>query len=59
MIEVLKIIAGSWPIAIMVLGAMGGFIALYILHWRKQLDLEDKAYRASQAVVIRNRDNAG
>lgn len=56
MIEVLGIVAGSWPIAIMVLGAMAGGIALYIIRWFKQSDREDKAYRASQALTVRERD---
>lgn len=56
MIEVLQIIASSWPIAAMVLGAIAASIALYIIRWFKQSDREDKAYRASQALVVRDRD---
>lgn len=57
MIEVLKIVAGSWPIALMMISAMIGGIVLYLIRWFKQSDIEDKAYRASQAVVVRHREN--
>lgn len=59
MIEVLGIVAGSWPIAIMVLGAMVGGVVIYLIRWFKQSDQEDKAYRSSQALVVRQHDNAG
>lgn len=55
MIEVLSIVAQSWPIAIMFLGATVGGIALYVIRWWKKSDQEDKAYRASQALVVRER----
>lgn len=55
MIEVLGIIASSWPIAIMVLGAMIASVVIYLIRWFKQADHEDKALRASQAVVVRER----
>lgn len=54
MIEVLSIIAGSWPIAIMFLGIIAGSLVLYVIRWFRQSDREDKAYRASQAVVVRD-----
>ena len=53
--EALKIIAESWPIAIMVLGVMVAGVVLYLIRWFKQSDREDKAYRSEQAVVVRNR----
>lgn len=54
--ETLKIIASSWPIAVMVVSAMAGGLALYIVNWRKQSEAEDKAYRSSQAVSVRRND---
>lgn len=59
MIEVLRIIADSWPIAVMILGAIAGGVILYLIRWFKQSDREDKAYRSSQAVVVRRSDDAG
>lgn len=59
MVEVLGIVAGSWPIAIMVLGAITGGIVVYLIRWFKQADQEDKAYRSSQALVVRQHDDAG
>lgn len=59
MIEVLKIIADSWPITFMFLGVIAGGIILYLIRWFKQADREDKAYRASQAVVVRQHNSAG
>lgn len=52
--EALQIIAQSWPIAIMVLGAIAGCIALYVIRSVKQSDREDKAYRSTQAVAVRD-----
>ena len=59
MIEVLSIIAGSWPIAVMVLGAMIGSVVVYLIRWFKKADEEDKAYRSSQALIVRQHDDAG
>ena len=56
--EALKIIAASWPIAIMVLGSMIASVVLYIVRCIKQTAREDKASRATQAMVVHNRDNA-
>jgi uncharacterized membrane-anchored protein len=56
MIEVLRVVAGSWPLAVMFLGAVAGGIALYIVRWFKQANREDKAYRATQAVVVRQHE---
>lgn len=57
MIRVLEIIASSWPIAVIIISAMIGSVALYIINWFKKSDSENKALRASQAVMIRNREN--
>lgn len=56
MIRVLEIVAQSWPIAIMTLGFIAGGLALYVIRWWKKSDAEDKAYRASNAVTVRDRD---
>lgn len=53
MIEVLQIVANSWPIAAMVLGSVVGGVVIYLIRWRKQSDQEDKAYRSSQAMTVR------
>lgn len=58
--EALKVVAASWPIAMVLIAAMVGGVALYLIRWFKQSDLEDKALRASQAVVVRRHsDDAG
>lgn len=36
--EAFRIIAGSWPIAVMVLGCIAGGLALYVIRWLKQKD---------------------
>lgn len=59
MIQVLSIIAGSWPIAIMFIATIAGGVVLYLIRWFKKADEEDKAYRASQAIVVRQHDDAG
>lgn len=57
--EVLRIVAGSWPIVVLLVAAMAAGLALYVIHWFRQTDREDKAYRSQQAVVVRDRDSAG
>jgi hypothetical protein len=54
--QVLQIISTSWPIAMMFLGTIVGGIVIYLIRWFKQADREDKAYRASQALVVRERE---
>lgn len=56
MIRVLEIVATSWPIAVVLIAAMAASIALYVVRWFKQSDIEDKAYRSKQAVVVRKED---
>ena len=43
----------------MVLGAMVGGVVVYLIRWFKKSDEEDKAYRSSQALVVRRHDDAG
>lgn len=61
--EVLRIISGSWPLAVMFLGACTAGIVLYFIQWIKRSDRDDKALRAEQATAITtykgNHDNAG
>lgn len=57
MIEVLQIIAGSWPIALMVVVAIAG--AVLNNRWKQVLDDSQavRDLRATQAVVVRGRDD--
>jgi hypothetical protein len=55
MIEYFKILSGSWPLAVMFIALLGACVALYIIHWFKKSDEEDKAIRASKAVVVCDR----
>lgn len=58
--EAFQVLANSWPITVMFLGAVAGGVILYLIRWYKQSDHEDKAYRSSQAVVVRQyHDDAG
>jgi heme/copper-type cytochrome/quinol oxidase subunit 2 len=57
--EILQIIASSWPIAVMFIALCVAGVVLYVIQWFKRADREDKAYRASQALVVRSHDNAG
>lgn len=54
MIEILKIVADSWPIATMFIAVIFACIVIYFIRWLKKSEQEDKAYRASQAVTVRN-----
>lgn len=47
--QVLAIIASSWPLAVMFIALLAASLALYIIRWVKVADREDKAYRAAQA----------
>lgn len=55
-IEVLQIIATSWPIAIMVVAISAAIVLSR--RWKQAMDnqLEVQNIRASQAVVVRGRD---
>lgn len=55
MLEYFQILANSWPLTIMFVAAVVGSLLFYLIRWCKTSDHEDKAYRASQAVVVRNR----
>ena len=52
MMEVLRIVASSWPIAVMFIALCVAGIVLYVIHEIKRADREDKAYRAAQAREI-------
>lgn len=47
----------SWPFAAMFVATLAAALVLYTLHWRKKSDEQDKAYRASNAVVTQRREN--
>jgi hypothetical protein len=51
-VEILSIVAGSWPIAVMFIAACTAGITLYVINWIKRENREDKALRAAQAREI-------
>jgi uncharacterized membrane-anchored protein len=55
MVEYFRILATSWPLAVMFIAVIAGGIALYVIRWFKKSDQEDKAYRSQQALVVRER----
>ena len=55
--ELLRIVATSWPITIMFIALCASGLVLYVVNWFKRSDMEDKAIRASQALVVRPRDD--
>jgi len=59
MIEVLKIIAESWPITLMVLGLAAVWTTRYV--FKRTMDDKDtvRNLNAKQAVVVRNRHEGG
>jgi hypothetical protein len=50
--EVLSVVAGSWPVAVMFIAVCVTGFALYVVNWCKRADREDKAFRAAQARAI-------
>jgi uncharacterized membrane protein len=56
MLEYLKVIAGSFPIAIMFIALCVAVVVLYLINWFKRADADDKALRASQARSVIRRD---
>ena len=44
----------SWPFAVMFIATIAALVLLYLIRWFKQSDEQDKAYRASSAVVVRD-----
>lgn len=54
-LEAFNIFAGSWPIAFMFLVLVIGIVAIYITRAVRESDKEDKAVRAANAVVVRER----
>lgn len=61
--EVLQIVASSWPLAVMFIALCVAGVVLYVIQWFKRSDRDDKAYRAAQAREVStykgNHDNAG
>lgn len=49
----LQIIAGSWPIAVMFIATLGALLALKVMRIAERNRKEDIAYRASQALTVR------
>lgn len=56
MIKVLEIVAGSWPIAMIIVAFMIACVIIYLIRWFKQSDIEDKAFKANQAIVVRRNE---
>ena len=50
--EVLRIVSSSWPLAVMFIAICVACVVLYVINWFKRSDMEDKAIRASQALVV-------
>ena len=50
--QVLSIVAGSWPIAVMFIATCIAGIVLYVINWIKRDAREDKAMRAATAREI-------
>ena len=50
--EVLQIVASSWPLAVMFIALCVAGVVLYVIQWFKRADREDKAMRAAQAREI-------
>jgi hypothetical protein len=50
--QVLAIVASSWPLAVMFIALCCTGIALYLMRWVERGNREDKAYRAAQAREI-------
>jgi hypothetical protein len=59
MLEYLKVIAGSFPIAVMFIAFCVAIVALYLINWFKRADIEDKALRASQAKTVTRYNEEG
>lgn len=57
--EILRIVSSSWPLAVMFIALCIAGLAFYVINWFKRSDRDDKALRASQALVVRQRDSAG
>lgn len=55
--EILQIIAQSWPLAVCFIALCAACLAFYVINWFKRSDIEDKALRASQAVVVRKQES--
>lgn len=57
MIEYLRIIAGSWPIACTVIGISTAITIRRTLRQAMDNSRDAREYRASQAVVVRGRED--
>lgn len=54
----LQIIAGSWPIAVMFIALLAALLVLRIIRFFNVARREDQAYRASQALTVRDAGHA-
>lgn len=55
--QVLQIIASSWPLAVMFIALCVAGLVLYVINWFKRSDLDDKALRASNARAVQRHSN--
>lgn len=55
--EALKVISTSWPIAIMFIAFLAAAVGFYIIRSIRQTAQEDRAVRASTAVVVKQRED--
>ena len=55
MLEYFTVFANSIPIAVMFIAFMAACVFIYLIHWLKKSEEADKAIRANQAVVVRDR----
>jgi hypothetical protein len=51
-VQVLAVVASSWPIAVMFIAVCVTGFALYVVDWFKRADREDKALLAAQVRAI-------
>ena len=56
MLEYLKVIAESWPIAVMVIGVSAAIVVRRSLRQAMNNSAEIQELRASSALVVRNKD---
>jgi len=56
MLEYLKVIAESWPIAVMVIGISAAIVIRRSLRQAMNNSAEIQELRASSALVVRNKD---
>jgi uncharacterized membrane protein len=59
MLDYLKVIAGSFPIAVMFIAFCVAVVVIYIVRSIRRAEADDKAYRAAQARAVSRRSEDG